>query len=62
MDPPAGRRGRGLHLTPKGQVAIKEAYPVWNEAQKRAQLLLGKESRTTLDKLLHNVEKLEVDI
>ena len=36
MDPPAGRRGRGLHLTPNGQAVIKEAYPVWQDAQRRA--------------------------
>ena len=58
MDPPAGRRGRGLHLTPKGQVMIKDAYPVWNEAQRRATAILGIESRTALDQLLHNAEKL----
>ena len=58
MDPPAGRRGRGLHLTPKGQAAIKDAYPVWSEAQKRALLLLGNNSKLTLDHLLSNAEKL----
>jgi len=25
MDPPAGRRGRGLHLTPKGEAVIRAA-------------------------------------
>ena len=58
MDPPAGRRGRGLHLTPKGQVMIKEAYPTWSEAQSRALSLMGEDSKSTLDKLLQNVEKL----
>ncbi len=58
MDPPAGRRGRGLHLTPKGQGVIKEAYPIWKEAQQRTQALLGPDSRTSLDQLLHNAEKL----
>ena len=29
MDPPAGRRGRGLHLTPKGQAVLKDAFPIW---------------------------------
>ena len=33
MDPPAGRRGRGLHLTPKGEAVIKQAFPVWRDAQ-----------------------------
>ena len=27
MDPPAGRRGRGLHLTPKGESVIKHGLP-----------------------------------
>lgn len=58
MDPPAGRRGRGLHLTPKGQVTIKEAYPVWREAQQRALAILGADCRQTLDKLLIDAEKL----
>ena len=58
MDPPAGRRGRGLHLTPKGHAAIKDAYPVWSEAQRKAQELMGTHSRETLDHLLQNAEKL----
>ena len=58
MDPPAGRRGRGLHLTPKGQAVIKDAYPVWVEAQQRATSVLGSESRKTLDGLLAHAEKL----
>ena len=60
MDPPAGRRGRGLHLTPKGQAVIKEAYPVWMAAQQRAVGVLGPDSRNTLDGLLHQAEKLAV--
>ena len=58
MDPPAGRRGRGLHLTPKGQAVLKEAFPVWQDAQKRAIGVMGAESRNTLDNLLHQAEKL----
>ena len=58
MDPPAGRKGRGLHLTPKGQAVIKEAYPVWREAQARANQVMGHNSRETLDTLLHQAEKL----
>jgi DNA-binding MarR family transcriptional regulator len=58
MDPPAGRRGRGLHLTPKGQATIREAYPVWMEAQQRATTVMGPHSRTTLDDLLKHAEKL----
>ena len=61
MDPPAGRRGRGLHLTPKGQAMIKEAYPVWSAAQRRALSIMGEGSRTTLDNLLQNAEKLTAD-
>ena len=58
MDPPAGRRGRGLHLTPKGQAVIKDAYPIWLTAQARAVGVLGPESRVTLDVLVENAEKL----
>ncbi|HEX2336909.1 MAG TPA: MarR family winged helix-turn-helix transcriptional regulator [Hyphomicrobiaceae bacterium] len=58
MDPPAGRRGRGLHLTPKGQSVIHKAYPVWKDAQSRTMRVMGPESRTTLDSLLTQAEKL----
>ncbi len=58
MDPPAGRRGRGLHLTPKGQAILKDAFPIWQDAQKRAFTVMGAESRNTLDTLLHQAEKL----
>ncbi len=58
MDPPAGRRGRGLHLTPRGQAVIREAFPVWQAAQKRAVEIMGPESRATLDHLLVQAEKL----
>lgn len=60
MDPPAGRRGRGLHLTPKGQLVIKEAYPVWQAAQKRATEVMGRDSRATLDDLVQHAERLAV--
>jgi DNA-binding MarR family transcriptional regulator len=58
MDPPAGRRGRGLHLTPKGQAVIQKAYPVWKEAQVRTMRIMGSESRSILDGLLTQAEKL----
>jgi DNA-binding MarR family transcriptional regulator len=58
MDPPAGRRGRGLHLTLKGQAVIKDAYPVWQSAQQKATRVMGPNSRTTLDRLLHHAERL----
>jgi DNA-binding MarR family transcriptional regulator len=61
MDPPAGRRGRGLHLTPKGQAVIKEAYPVWLSAQQRAVSFMGPETRGTLDTLLNSAERLITD-
>jgi DNA-binding MarR family transcriptional regulator len=60
MDPPAGRRGRGLHLTPKGQEVIKQAYPVWQDAQRKASAVMGNDSRATLDTLLNQAEKLAV--
>ncbi len=58
MDPPAGRRGRGLHLTPKGQAVLRDAYPIWRDAQTRAQAAMGGESRDILDGLLGRAEKL----
>ncbi|MEW5962936.1 MAG: MarR family winged helix-turn-helix transcriptional regulator [Pseudomonadota bacterium] len=58
MDPPAGRRGRGLHLTPKGQAVLKEAYPIWQDAQKRSVSAMGPESRAVLDGLLQQAERL----
>jgi DNA-binding MarR family transcriptional regulator len=58
MDPPAGRRGRGLHLTPKGQAVLKDAYPIWQNAQTRAISAMGADSRETLDTLLGNAVKL----
>jgi DNA-binding MarR family transcriptional regulator len=58
MDPPAGRRGRGLHLTPKGEAVIKQAYPVWMNAQSKTTTIMGPQSRSTLDDLLVQAEKL----
>src|SRR5215813_9728017 len=58
MDPPAGRRGRGLHLTPKGAQVIHEGFPVWREAQTRTLAVMGPESRGTLDTFLAQAEKL----
>lgn len=60
MDPPAGRRGRGLHLTPKGQGVLRDAFPVWQSAQNHATNVMGSESRATLDGLLKQAEKLVV--
>ncbi len=61
LDPPAGRRGRGLHLTPKGEGIIRSAYAVWQEAQRRTLTALGPESRSLLDGLLQQAEKLAED-
>jgi len=58
MDPPAGRRGRGLHLTPKGQAVLVEAFPIWKEAQERSNAILGLDTRDVLDDLLSHAEKL----
>jgi DNA-binding MarR family transcriptional regulator len=58
MDPPAGRRGRGLHLTPKGEAVIKQAYPVWMAAQSKTISIMGIQSRSMLDDLLVQAEKL----
>lgn len=58
MDPPAGRRGRGLHLTPKGQAVLKDAFPIWQDAQRNTTAVMGAESRTMLDDLLAQAERL----
>lgn len=58
MDPPAGRRGRGLHLTPGGEDAIRKAYPIWRDTQLRVVQTMGNESTGTFDKLLDSAEKL----
>ncbi|MCB1519821.1 MAG: winged helix-turn-helix transcriptional regulator [Hyphomicrobiaceae bacterium] len=58
MDPPAGRRGRGLHLTPKGAAVLMDAYPIWQDAQRRTTAAMGAESRSVLDGLLDQAEKL----
>ena len=58
MDPPAGRRGRGLHLTPKGQAVLKDAYPIWQTAQKKTVGAMGSDSRSVLDGLLSHAERL----
>lgn len=58
MDPPAGRRGRGLHLTPKGQAVLKDAYPIWQDAQKKTVGVMGSGSREILDGLLNQAERL----
>ena len=58
MDPPAGRRGRGLHLTEKGEAVIKQAFPVWMDAQLKTVQIMGAESRGVLDDLLVQAEKL----
>lgn len=58
MDPPAGRRGRGLHLTPKGQAVLKDAYPIWQDAQSKAVTAMGTGSREVLDGLLVQAERL----
>lgn len=58
MDPPAGRRGRGLHLTPRGQAVIKDAFPIWQAAQSKAVGAMGSDSRMVLDGLLTHAERL----
>lgn len=58
MDPPAGRRGRGLHLTGGGRDILKKAYPVWQAAQKRTSAAMGAESVAVLDQLVAHAEQL----
>jgi DNA-binding MarR family transcriptional regulator len=61
MDPPAGRRGRGLHLTQKGQGVLRAAFPVWQSAQARSIGVMGGDTRATLDELLRQAERLLAD-
>jgi len=58
MDPPAGRRGRGLHLTARGQAVVQEAYPIWLDVQRRVVEAMGVESKATLDGLVGRAEPL----
>ena len=58
MDPPAGRRGRGLHLSEAGHTAIVSAFPVWRTTQAKVHDALGEGSTRTLDGLLEQAEKL----
>jgi DNA-binding MarR family transcriptional regulator len=58
MDPPAGRGGRGLHLTAMGDAALRSAFPVWRDTQSRVETALGDESTGTFDRLLLSAEKL----
>lgn len=60
MDPPAGRRGRGLHLTQKGTSVLREAYPIWQSCQSKTISAMGLEARATMDQLLEKSEKLIV--
>ncbi len=60
MDPPAGRRGRGLHLAPKGAAVLKEAYPIWQNCQAKTVGAMGLDCRSTMDQLLERAEKLAV--
>lgn len=58
MDPPAGRHGRGLHLTADGEAAIMRAFPVWQSTQGRVAEVLGDQSTKTFDELLIQAEQL----
>jgi len=60
MDPPAGRHGRGLHLSETGRVAILTAFPIWKETQARVAEVLGNSSREAFDDMLANAERLLV--
>ena len=58
MDPPAGRHGRGLHLTEAGRKAIQAAYPVWRQTQDTVEKIMGVESSRQFDDILDAAEKL----
>ncbi len=61
MDPPAGRRGRGLHLTPKGQAVLKDAFPFGSRPRAAPSRSWAKKTRETMDGLLKKAEKLIAD-
>ncbi len=58
MDPPAGRRGRGLHLAAAGRDVLKKAFPVWQAAQERTSAAMGAEAAAVLDRLVARAEQL----
>ena len=58
MGPPAGRRGKHLHLTQKGEATIKSAFPLWQEAQSRVVAAIGTGTRATLESLIEAAKKL----
>lgn len=58
MDPPAGRRGRGLHLAAAGRDVLKKAYPIWRAAQERTSAALGADTAAVFDRLVAHAEKL----
>ena len=58
MGPFAGQRGRGLHLTPKGEAVIKDAYPTWQAAQQKSDRIMDPDGRTMLNALLQRAEML----
>ncbi len=61
MDPPAGRRGRGLHLTLKGREILKKAFPIWQDAQRRTSAVMGIDTRGLLDAMVAKAEQLAGD-
>jgi DNA-binding MarR family transcriptional regulator len=58
MDPPAGRRGRGLHLTHKGIDVLMGAYPAWSDVQRTTLKIMGVEALLLLDVLLDSSGRL----
>ncbi len=58
IGPPAGRRGKHLHLTQKGEAVIKSAYPLWREVQSRVIAAIGTGTRATLESLISAASKL----
>ena len=58
MDPPAGRRGRGLHLTPQGEEVLKKAWPLWRKANDKVLAALGAGNVTHLNEIVAAAEGL----
>jgi DNA-binding MarR family transcriptional regulator len=60
--PESDARLRPFRLTGAGREKIREAYPSWQEAQRKASALLGDEGITLLDRVARGLalERVEV--
>ncbi len=50
-------RTQSLRLTTQGKKLLEQAYPLWQEAQRRAGEILGKEAITFLNKTANKLRQ-----